>query len=527
MGSVFKVVARSLMSQSREQALRAYMESLLAAYVDDATLVLYEPDVANRRLTPSLLILQTGKACPIEFPVFDVMDLESPISWSYVMREFLAPAPLQNYVTTSEVFESLKEHFSDNPMIHVCPLIVEEGRQALGVLLIVGPIPVKLEHQSGWKPCLQLFAVLIAKLQHENNQIYQQTDLKRRLEVRGMRELERDRIAQVQKQYIGTDQLSLSVHKAVVSASQNQLALLIQGETGTGKDLLASQVHQLSCRSDKPFVAINCAALPENLVEAEIFGVKRGAYTGSIEHKEGLVEAAEGGVLFLDEIGEMPYALQAVLLRLFNENSYRRIGDTQERKADFRLICATNAPLAEMINQGRFRRDLYYRICQIQIATPPLRGHLDDMGELVSHFAKVYSLETGEYRAPPVEAHIDILKQHHWPGNVRELKNFIFAFLAQYDARESDAGQQLSRMLKEYRMKAEISPVSQALTQELWNSQDLRQANEVFERKMIENRLREFQGNRKKVAESLGLPKRTLAYKCKRLQIDIGRVFTK
>jgi transcriptional regulator with PAS, ATPase and Fis domain len=212
-----------------------------------------------------------------------------------------------------------------------------------------------------------------------------------------------------------------------------QVSVLVQGETGTGKELIARAIHMNGPRRDHNFVAVNCGALPENLLESELFGYKKGAFTGASEDRIGLFEAADGGTLFLDEVGEMPAALQVKLLRVLQDNQIRRVGDTVSRKVDVRLIAATNRDLRAEVDGGRFRQDLFYRLNVVPILLPPLRERGDDILLLAQHFLEQFAKQQGkEVRGLSSEAR-ELLLRHPWPGNVRELENAMARAVALAD----------------------------------------------------------------------------------------------
>ena len=201
--------------------------------------------------------------------------------------------------------------------------------------------------------------------------------------------------------------------------------MLIQGETGTGKELVARAVHAQSLRAEMPLVPINCGALPESLIESELFGHRKGAFTGADEHRTGLLQVANGGSLFLDEIGELPKPMQAKLLRFLESGEVRRIGDNESFICDVRVICATNRDLAAMVAAGEFREDLWFRINTFEIPLPPLRERIDDIPLLARHLAARFRAPHGsddELFAPET---LEMLIAHTWPGNVRELANVI------------------------------------------------------------------------------------------------------
>ncbi len=215
------------------------------------------------------------------------------------------------------------------------------------------------------------------------------------------------------------------VKRLIAKVAPTHSTVLILGETGTGKELVARAVHQQSLRAAMPFVAINCGALPENLIESELFGHRKGAFTGADEHRMGLFEVANGGTLFLDEIGELPLAMQSKLLRVLESGEIRRVGENNAFQVDVRMICATHQPLEEMVHEGRFREDLMFRINTFEIHLPPLRQRLEDIPELTNHLLR--RLRFPAQPAPKAirEDALEALQGHVWPGNVRELANVI------------------------------------------------------------------------------------------------------
>jgi DNA-binding NtrC family response regulator len=215
-----------------------------------------------------------------------------------------------------------------------------------------------------------------------------------------------------------------NVRKLIEKVAPTNATVMIQGETGTGKELVARAIHDHSMRADMPLVPVNCGALPENLIESELFGHRKGAFTGADEHRVGLFEVANGGTLFLDEIGELPKPMQAKLLRFLENGEVRRVGDNEPFTCDVRVVCATNRNLNEMVAEGTFREDLWFRINTFEIAIPPLRERLDDVKLLAKHLAARFNAGVGgdELLSPET---LDSLISHSWPGNVRELANVI------------------------------------------------------------------------------------------------------
>ncbi|MGQ0557918.1 MAG: sigma-54-dependent transcriptional regulator [Nitrospiraceae bacterium] len=208
-------------------------------------------------------------------------------------------------------------------------------------------------------------------------------------------------------------------------AAPSSVTVLLLGETGTGKEVVARAIHRWSPRSAKPFIAVNCAAFPENLLENELFGHEKGAFTGAIKREPGKIEIAEGGTLFLDEIGDMPLTMQSHLLRVLQDRTFYRVGGTQEVRANVRFLAATNKDLKQAIHQGTFREDLYFRLAVIPLALPPLRERMEDLSALIHHFLNQPSNVGHGKRLTLSDAAFQALHQYSWPGNVRELENVL------------------------------------------------------------------------------------------------------
>ena len=227
------------------------------------------------------------------------------------------------------------------------------------------------------------------------------------------------------EQIIGKSERMRHVFDLVKKVADNRSNILILGESGTGKELVAKAIHFQSKRKDSPFVTVNCSALPETLLESELFGHMKGSFTGAVSNKEGLFEVANQGSIFLDEIGEISPGIQVKLLRVLQEKEFRRIGGTRDIKVDVRIIAATNRDLSKMVSEGHFREDLYYRLDVIPIHLPPLRERSEDIPLLVNHFLKEFGKANGkEVKGCTPEA-LDLLKSHEWKGNIRELENVL------------------------------------------------------------------------------------------------------
>jgi two-component system NtrC family response regulator len=227
------------------------------------------------------------------------------------------------------------------------------------------------------------------------------------------------------KELVGTHPSMGAVRRLIAKVAPTQSTVLIRGETGCGKELIARAVHDQSLRADKPFVAINCGALPENLIESELFGHKKGAFTGADSQRDGLFEMASRGTIFLDEIGELPLAMQAKLLRVLESGEVRRVGDNQPFKVDVRVVCATHRDLEQMVEKGQFRDDLMFRINTFEIHLPALRERVSDIPSLAIHLFRRFRQDAIDDHHLFTSEAMDLLTSHVWPGNVRELANVI------------------------------------------------------------------------------------------------------
>jgi len=227
------------------------------------------------------------------------------------------------------------------------------------------------------------------------------------------------------EQIIGNSSALEAVLEQVEQVAPTDSTVLIQGETGTGKELIARAIHNLSARCGRPFIKLNCAAIPFDLLESELFGHERGAFTGAIAQKIGRFEMADKGTLFLDEVGDIPPGLQPKLLRVLQEQEFERLGSTRTQQVNIRLVAATNRNLASMVKRGEFRSDLYYRLNVFPIPLPPLRERREDIPALVEHFVEIYSRRMDRRIDHIPEETMSALASYQWPGNIRELQNFI------------------------------------------------------------------------------------------------------
>ncbi len=296
---------------------------------------------------------------------------------------------------------------------------------------------------------------------------------------------------------IGKSKVWKTLLDLVQRVVDTDVSVLITGESGTGKELIARAIHEQGSRREKPFMAINCSAIPEQLLESELFGYKKGSFTGAQGDKKGLLEYAEGGTLFLDEVADLPILLQAKMLRVLQEREIRRLGDSENIKIDVRIISAANKNLAEEIKKGKFREDLYFRLNIVEIHLPPLRDRAEDIPVLANFFVKK-SCETHGRKVTGISSSaMARLLRHPWYGNVRELQNVI------------ERGVVLSR-------NTELTDEDLKLQQ--YSEEELLQSGQTldeFERKLVEKTLAETGGNRTRTAEKLGVSLRWLQYRIK------------
>ncbi len=309
---------------------------------------------------------------------------------------------------------------------------------------------------------------------------------------------------------IGRSGSLLAVVDIAARAARSSSTVLIDGETGTGKELLARAIHFASPRRDGSFVAINCGAIPKDLLESELFGYRKGAFTGALDNKQGKVETANGGTLFLDEIGELPLSLQVKLLRLVQEGEMQKLGAVDAVKVDIRIVAATNRNLRQMADDGEFREDLYYRLAVIPMTLPPVRERLEDLPELLRHFwvRSIKRHDRQDLLFP--EKLLPTLCRYHWPGNIRELENVVERLVVLSRGPEIVAEDLPPHLLRER------SPLD-SLQLELPPN---RISLDAVERELILRALRRFEWNQTKAAEYLSLTRKTLIYRMEKHSIE-------
>ena len=315
---------------------------------------------------------------------------------------------------------------------------------------------------------------------------------------------------------VGQSQPMRQLFQMLETVAGTSSTILITGETGTGKELVARAIHHNSARRNHRFVALNCSAIPETLLEAELFGHVRGAFTGAVATRQGRLEQAHRGTLFLDEIGTMSASLQAKLLRALQEREFERLGDSQPIRVDVRVIASTNSDLEQMVEDGAFRKDLYYRLNVIPIHLPPLSDRRDDIPLLVKSFLQKLSqqLEPGRTDVVFSQEAMRRLMAHDWPGNIRQLENIVERALAMTPGRRQI---EVSDLPTELQTDAETTNPVDVLLPE--GGVDLQQYVQEIERQLIRSSLERTDGNKRKAAELLNIKRTTLVEKAKRLEL--------
>jgi Nif-specific regulatory protein len=309
---------------------------------------------------------------------------------------------------------------------------------------------------------------------------------------------------------VGSSGPMRQIYEQVTQVAGTNTTVLIRGESGTGKELIAHAIHYSSMRATKPFVKVSCAALPESLIESELFGYEKGAFTGADARRKGRFELAEGGTLFLDEIGDVNLATQVKLLRVLQEREFERVGGTETIKVNVRLIAATNKDMEQALQQGAFREDLYYRLNVFTIFVPPLRDRKADLLLLADHFLEKFSREHGKSIKRISTPAIDMLVSYHWPGNVREMENALERAVLMCEGQVIHA-HHLPPSLQTAEASGTVTRVS------------LADAVVAYEKDLIQDALKTTRGNRAKAARLLDATERILNYKIKKYAVDVRR----
>jgi len=393
---------------------------------------------------------------------------------------------------------------ADDRSFFAVPILVD--RQAVGVLAVA----VKFSSGRNYERSSKFFSVVASMLGQAVKVQRLVAAQQRRLVSENARLKEQLREGYDFSSIIGNSGSMQRVYEAVVQVARTNTTVLIRGESGTGKELIAQAIHYNSLRARKPFVKVSCAALPDTLIESELFGYEKGAFTGAQERKKGRFELAQGGTLFLDEIGDVHPATQVKLLRVLQEREFDRLGGTDAIKVNVRLVTATNKDMEQAIAQGAFREDLFYRLNVFVIYIPPLRERKPDVLLLADHFLQKFSSEHGKDIRRISTPAIDMLTAYHWPGNVRELQNVVERAVLVCDGQVIHA-HHLPPTLQTAEASGTLMNVS------------LAEATASFERDIIQDALKSARGNRAKAARLIRTTDRIFNYKVRQLGIDWKR----
>ncbi|HRK07777.1 MAG TPA: sigma-54 dependent transcriptional regulator [Pseudobdellovibrionaceae bacterium] len=328
---------------------------------------------------------------------------------------------------------------------------------------------------------------------------------------------------ELQKEYsfqnlVGNSEAMHKIFELIRKVSDAPTNVLVTGESGTGKEMVAKAIHFNSPLKDKPFVSVNCGAIPENLVESELFGHKKGSFTGAVADKPGLFEIADGGTLFLDEIGELPLQSQVRILRAIQERVIRRVGATEDIKVDVRIIAATNRDLEDMTKQGTFRQDLFYRLNVINIKTPALRERRDDVPLLANHFLQKYNDRFGKAIQSVSKEAMDLLKKYDFPGNVRELENIIERTVA-LESGATVLPESLPQFVNTPSGRKMVSSDGIEITDE---GIDLQKVIDQLEKELLVKAIHQANGVKKRAAKLLGITFRSMRYRVEKY--NLGKV---
>ena len=340
--------------------------------------------------------------------------------------------------------------------------------------------------------------------------------------IQRIRELEEENLSlrkKVEEQFgleglVGKSPQMIKIYDLIETVSQTDTTVLVYGESGTGKEMAANAIHLRSPRKGRPFIKVNCAALPETLLESELFGHEKGAFTGAFKQRKGRFEMADGGTLFLDEIGDISQTVQVKLLRVLQERQFERVGGNETLSVNVRLICATQRDLKEEIRKGSFREDLYYRLNVVPIHLPPLKERREDIFLLVDHFINKFSKKMGKEITGLSEEAKTILLKYTFPGNIRELENMLERAVALIKG----------KLIQAYDLPEEVcgqaSPVRD-ICERIRGTKPLASATSVFEKEYIQSVLEKTKGKKGQAAEILGISRKTLWEKIKDLEIEI------
>lgn len=501
--------ALSLTSLEDEAALKAWLLRMLACFWQPRGILLGLLDLSGRQLACSGVVNDRDFSLELA-----VDDFGHPLA--YVMHEnqqriwnsLLGGARIDH-----EDFRDLLSCSGSDVGLYAMPVQDAQGKP-VGVLGVFDNAAQFKKWQASNELNLlcRLYEQHLARVRSLRDHSALRASLR---QIAGESALRQHKESLLVAQLVGSTAQMQRLRDQITQEADHCLSVMILGETGTGKDVVARLLHQCSARADRPFVAINCAAIPENLIESELFGYQKGAFSGATGNKEGLIAQAYGGTLFLDEVGDMPLIMQSKLLRVLENHHYRPLGGDKEFSSDFRVIAATHQPLERRVAQGLFRQDLWHRLCQSQIVIPPLRDRREDLSALSLHFIQCFGERDGKTSGPLHPDFLTRLREYHFPGNVRELRNILEVAYVHTAEGEAICAEALSDDVRERLNCAAILPADEYKT-----INDLREALQTFEAAVIRSRLSFYQGNRALAADSLNIARRTLDHKCMKLDVE-------
>ena len=453
-----------------------------------------------------------------------IKNLHNPIVYSLVTNEPYLMQPPYNFSDAGDEFNTMISMIPTEMAIQCIPISLKKmGIHGVFVLIASSSILKNMMASSLTSNLLTLFSSILSLYQtiEENNQ--EKNQLKMIFLQKTATEHKKTIQQHIAKRFLGNSLIIQGTWDLLSRAATSEMAIMLRGETGVGKDLAATLIHDYSNRANEPFIVVNCAAIPENLLESELFGHNKGAFTGATHDKKGMIGMANKGTLFLDEIGDLSPLLQAKLLRVLQEKRFLPIGGKKEIHSDFRLITATHRPLERWVRDGKFRQDLFYRINQFCIMLPALRNRKEDIPKIIDYFINEYMKENNVHIAGCSKSALKAVKEFPFPGNVRELKNIIYQACLFVDGKDRIISKQ-NIMERLANTTTANNPSPEDFLEELdVNNNSLSKAREMFEMKMIKKALIASGGSRTKAAIKLDIPKRTLAYKCKRWNINVGQ----
>jgi len=412
--------------------------------------------------------------------------------------------PQASKETSVEKLMKLRESFDKEETFMILPITLDY--RTLGLLAVTLPYYSRRDYDSTLKFFTLVASALLQPIRvchvieaEKEKLINQNVELKQKLH----QEYNFDNL-------IGNSHEMRDVYEQVAKIAKTDTTVLLWGESGTGKELIAEAIHFNSLRSDKPFIKVNCAAIPETLIESEFFGHEKGAFTGAVATKKGRFELADQGTIFLDEVGEISLQTQVKLLRVLQSQQFERVGGTETITTDARIITATNANLEKLIENGRFREDLYYRLNIFSIYIPPLRDRKTDILLLADHFMLKYGRKHRKVIKRISTPAIDMLMRYHWPGNVRELENCIERAVLLCD----------DQVIHSFHLPPSLQTAESSNTVPRLS---LSEAVASYEKELIQDALKTTKGNRAKAARLLNTTERIIGYKIKNYNIDVSR----